>query len=563
LKPTPTSQKLRGGYYTPKRVATFLARWAIQSPKAEVLEPSCGDGTLLEAAAETLIEEGADRSAIARLLHGVEIDHDEAEKAEQRIKALKIPSLPDQIYRGDFFAYCQQHLMGQRLFNVVLEEGRRFDAVIGNPPFIRYQNFPEKSRASALEIMRQAGLHPNRLTNSWVPFLIASTLLLKDGGRLAMVIPAELFQVSYAAETRQFLSDYYNKITLVTFQTLVFEEIQQEVVLLLGERNSSETTGIRTIELEGLEALASFTYPDFSNTELKPMDHSSEKWTQYFLNTEEILFLRSMRYNPTLTLSGQVIAVDVGVVTGENKFFILTQQQADELGVTAYTQKVVSRSAHLKGAIFSHADWTANCEQQVPSLLFNPPPRLTEPLSESARQYIALGEEQGYNRGYKCSIRNPWYAVPSVWTPDAFMLRQVHGYPKLILNQTDATCTDTVHRVRFVGSPDRKVITSAFLNSLTFAFAEVTGRSYGGGVLTFEPTEAENLPLPLANAHQLDLIQLDCLLRQGEIEKVLDITDQVLLREGLGLSYKETRMLRGIWEKLRDRRINRKHKSRE
>jgi adenine-specific DNA-methyltransferase len=77
-------------------------------------------------------------------------------------------------------------------------------------------------------------------------------------------------------------------------------------------------------------------------------------------------------------------------------------------------------------------------------------------------------------------------------------------------------------------------------------------------VLELEPNEAEKLPLPLIGADTLDLQQLDELLREGNISAALDITDTVLLQEGLGLSSAETRMLRAIWQKLRDRRINRK-----
>lgn len=98
----------------------------------------------------------------------------------------------------------------------------------------------------------------------------------------------------------------------------------------------------------------------------------------------------------------------------------------------------------------------------------------------------------------------------------------------------------------------------AFLNSLTFAFSEVIGRSYGGGVLELEPNEAEKLPLPLIGADMLNLEELDTLLRENNISTALDITDRVLLQEGLGLSSEETTMLRAIWQKLRDRRINRK-----
>jgi adenine-specific DNA-methyltransferase len=144
--------------------------------------------------------------------------------------------------------------------------------------------------------MQQAGLRPTRLTNAWVPFIVTSTLLLKQhGGRLAMVIPAELLQVNYASELRLFLTNFYSRITLITFKKLVFESIQQEVVLLLGERDGDTHTGIQTIELEGIDDLRSHKHEDFSFGELKYMDHSRDKWTQYFLDQREIDLLRILR----------------------------------------------------------------------------------------------------------------------------------------------------------------------------------------------------------------------------------------------------------------------------
>lgn len=184
MKLIATYQKLRGGYYTPKPIADFLARWAIQTPTSQVLEPSCGDGALLQAATETLGELGANNNALIHLLHGIEFDPIEARKAGDNIDVLTGLTSTIAIYNGDFFAYCHTHLSDKRYF----------DAIIGNPPFIRYQNFPEEQRNSAFYLMQSAGLHPTRLTNAWVPFLVASTLLLKENGRLAMVIPAELLR---------------------------------------------------------------------------------------------------------------------------------------------------------------------------------------------------------------------------------------------------------------------------------------------------------------------------------------------------------------------------------
>jgi adenine-specific DNA-methyltransferase len=553
MKTIATYQKLRGGYYTPAPIANFLADWAIQSANTQVLEPSCGNGHLLEAACHTFIRQGACRTAIPKLIHGVEFDPQEALKASESISTLtELPLCAihnSTIYSGDFFAYCKAHLADKRLF----------DAVLGNPPFIRYQNFPEEHRDIAFDLMQQGGLHPNRLTNAWVPFLVASTLLLNDHGRLAMVIPAELLQVSYAAELRQFLSQYYKRLTLITFKNLVFEDIQQEIVLLLGERNGADHSGISTVEMNDIHDLSAYKHTIHPITNLKEMDHSSEKWTMYFLEENEIQLIRKLTLDTRLTIARDVIDVDIGIVTGLNEFFVLTKQQVEEYHLTAYTQPLVGRAAQLQGLRLSQVDWEYNVEKKFPTFLLTIPSLPFDHLPVELRRYIKSGENQGMNQGYKCRIRKQWYVVPSIWVPQAFMLRQVHHYPKIILNDALATCTDTIHRVKFRGQGSSQQIVAAFTNSLTFAFSEIFGRSYGGGVLELEPTEAEKLPIPLIGSDMLNLQELDALLRKEDISSVLTITDHMLLKRGLGMSDDDIALLQTIWKKLRDRRLNRKH----
>ena len=513
-----------------------------------MLEPSCGDGNILEAAVGLLIGVGLPKESIPGMLVGVEINHTEARKAISRLNELGVPVSDKQIVMDDFFKYCRQ-CVNAKVY---------FDSVIGNPPFIRYQNLPEELRTVAMELMRSAGLHPNRLVNAWVPFLVGSTLILADRGRLAMVIPAELLQVSYTAELRQFLSRAYSRITLVTFRRLLFEGVQQEVVLFLGEKNGMEKNGIRTFELEDVSDLAVFDQANCSE-ELKPLDHSTEKWTQYFLTTDEIALLRSLRQDSRLKRFGDLADVDVGVVTGLNDFFILSREKALDCGIQRYTAPIVCRSSHISGILFTKHELAANEKRNLPSLLLRVPEIPKEKLFDSLREYVEQGERLGLNKGYKCSIRDPWYVVPSVWTPDAFLLRQIHSHPKLIFNETKATSTDTIHRVRLHEGINGKTLSAAFLNSLTFAFSEVIGRSYGGGVLELEPTEAENLPVPFVGSEKLECESIDQYVRRGAIEQVLDLTDRVLLRENLDLSSNDIEMLRGIWMKLRDRRNERRH----
>jgi adenine-specific DNA methylase len=140
------------------------------------------------------------------------------------------------------------------------------------------------------------------------------------------------------------------------------------------------------------------------------------------------------------------------------------------------------------------------------------------------------------------------------------MLRQIHERPRIIVNETLATCTDTIHRLRCKAGVDIRRLAACAYNSLSFALAEVTGRSYGGGVLELEPSEAENLLIPYDVAQNIDLNKLDELLRNNMPHKALDYCDQILLLDGLGMDLKEVTEFRLIWSNLCQRRAARKRR---
>jgi adenine-specific DNA-methyltransferase len=540
-------EKLRGGFYTPENIAKFITNWAIQAP-GKILEPACGDGIFLKCIVERLERLGIGTSDIPDMVRAIEIVPTEAEKARKRLQLLGVENGERVVQTGDFFGFC---LSG-------LTKKERFDVVVGNPPFIRYQNFLREQREIAMDIMSQAGLHPNRLTNTWVPFLVGSSLLLSENGRIGMVLPAELLQVNYASQVREFLSEYYKKIILVTFKHLVIDGIQEEVVLFLAERKG-KSSSIRVLELKSTEDLKDFDKKLLSS-QIKPTDHSKEKWTLYFLDKDEILLLRKLRESEGITRMGEVLDADVGVVTGDNDFFILSLEEAKKLGILDYTVPIVTRSSHFNGGIiFTQEDLEHNLQNSLPTLLLKIDHKAE--LSDELKAYLKSGEKHGVNKIYKCRIRDPWYVVPSTWVPEGFMLRQIHEYPRIIANRTNATSTDTIHRIKMISNHTIDEVAVATLNSLTFAFSEIMGRSYGGGVLELYPSEIAQLPIPLEGARKLDINRLNRTLKEEGIDTVLNITDEILLHEHLGLTRKEIVLLRDIWQKLRDRRLNRRRNS--
>lgn len=75
----------------------------------------------------------------------------EAQKSKARAANYGLNSTT--ITNADFFSF------------LAANRDERFDVVVGNPPFIRYQNFPKERRELAISMMQEMGLNPNKLTN--------------------------------------------------------------------------------------------------------------------------------------------------------------------------------------------------------------------------------------------------------------------------------------------------------------------------------------------------------------------------------------------------------------
>ncbi len=533
------TNKLRGGYYTPKQITDFITRWTIDKP-GNVLEPSCGDGNFIESVVQRFESLKCD---VKGQLTAVELIKEEIDKAKKRFK----DSLsPRNFINTDFFHYLKKHHYEKPTFS------KPFDFIVGNPPFIRYQDFPEEHREIAFEMMNDLGLPHNRLTNIWVPFLILCSNLLSSHGRMGLVIPAELFQVNYSSSARKFLSEYFDRVSIVTFKKLVFKSIQQEVVILLCERKTRQEKGIRVVELENLEDLETLSIDSFNDIPVKELDHSQEKWIKYFLDQDEIEFLRKIKNSKNYEKLEEYASVDVGIVTGRNEFFMMNHSHVKKWGVGKSIIPVIGKSDQLKGITLSEQRYKVLSESDKKVFMFYP----SIPPNKNEKKYILYGEENGFNLGYKCRIRKNWFVVPSISIPDAFALRQVNHYPKIVLNDTGASSTDTIHRLNFHVNESKPKKVACFINSLTFAFSEITGRSYGGGVMTFEPTEVEELPFVFSE--KVNPYEIDELIQNNEVEKALDLNDKILFLDTGKFSQSEVLKLRNIWKKLRDRRLYRK-----
>lgn len=535
---TAEARKARGAFFTPAELTDFAAEWAIRSREDRLLEPSCGEAAFLISAGKRLEKLGSLHPR-GEQLQGIEIHEVSARSAEAGIASCGFES---RILVGDFFDAAPTEL---------------FDAVIGNPPYVRYQQFTGVSRAKAQRIALKQGVRLPGLASSWAAFVIHAASFLKPGGRLGLVLPAELLTVNYAAPVREFLMRRFAKVRIVLFEGLVFPGVLEEVILLLAE-GTGPTDHCELYQARDLSSLQALSWRSWTP------EYPEQKWIHGLLPPEAARVYTEIRRESGFGELADWGRTDLGIVTGNNRFFTLSRSAVRELKLPTGDLLAISppSSRHLRGLAFTPADWSEMLAEDARVYLFYPD---ADKPSRAARRYIARGEEEGVPEAYKCRVRNPWWKVPLVPVADLFLTYMNHDAPRLVANLAGARHLNSVHGVT-LKSPLRtlgiRALPLGMLNSLTLLGAELVGRSYGGGILKLEPREADQLPLPSpetlqAVAPELGRLQVGSRFRNGELLDVVKRVDRVLLTEYLGMSSKDLASLRQARQSLFDRRVRR------
>lgn len=457
--------------------------------------------------------------------------------------------VPAVVHRSDFFLH---------------EEFGQYDVAVGNPPYVRYQGWTGETRARSREAALRAGVNLTNLASSWAAFTVHAALHLRAGGRLGLVLPAELLTVNYAAPVRRFLLEHFADVTLTLFEDRVFPGVEVEAVLLLADgydpSGQSRTEHMSVHQVRDADGLT-----DLAAARQWTPPAQGGRWSAGLMTADGLATFTQVTDSADFVTLGKWGDTTLGMVTGNNKYFSLSPAKVRELGLVASDVVPLSPpgSRHLRGLSLTASGLRRLGEEGQSTYLFRP---RREP-SSAAWSYIASGEDLDIHGAYKCRVRKPWWRVPLVARADLFLTYMNADTPRISANRAGAYHLNSVHGI-YLKPAHRKdglsLLPVAALNSITLLGAEVVGRAYGGGMLKIEPREADVLPVPspaLVDRQRGALSALRpsiaSMLRSGRLLDAVAAVDDVLLVKGLQLSERALTAARSDHADLTARRIAR------
>lgn len=516
-----SDKKSLGAYYTPGKAARVLANWAIKKPTDIILEPSFGGCEFLISTKERLEQLGNNNPD--RKLYGCDIDPN----AFVFLQSLLPKADTSKHFKQLDFLLTRQHTFPKA------------DVVIGNPPYVSRHNMKEVQREAAWATAELAGITISKKASLWVYFVLHSLNFLKEGGRIAWILPGSFIYADYSVALRSTLINNFSRCLAIELKERLFTQEGTEessvIILCEGYKRSGgseiEIVSASTV-LVAEELIAKWAKSVVVGMKLQQRPLLS------LMSLESSICYQRLLQSPKASKLGDLLDLTIGIVTGDAKFFVLTKKDAEARRLPAVAlQSILSKFAHCQGMELTTEDMHELRDTNKRCLLLDT--RLVTGTDEHLDSYLASYPEIKRLNNKTFIKRTEWHQPDDGVRPDAFFSCMQANGPVLVLNNTGTLCTNSIYRAVFSASTPlakQQVIAVSLQSTFSQFAAEVEGRTYGSGALKLEPSEGKRIALLLPQDFadvSVVFSKIDGHLRSGNREVARQEADAYLISKKL------------------------------
>lgn len=613
-----------GQFYTHPRIAETLSQWAISRPdegigqpsetRPRVLDPACGSGTFTVESYNILNElyGNVDHQELIDGLVAADINRFPLHLTALNLSSQNIQEKTERlhIFHDSFFNIDPET---NRLVNTRIgaseESGEigKFDAVVGNPPYIRQGDLhPNKEHFRAhLSAFGREGYTTyldgsksiSAKSDAYVYFITHATQFLQDGGRLGFIVPNKWLTTRYGESLQQFLFDHYKIEGIVGFTSRAFEDALVDTVLLMIERcedqQEREDTTIPFIRIrESMDAediidtvavdyqTAKGAYmeirdrPAYRVTAVDQsylMDVGPGKLLPYIRAPSEFIELLE---HPSLVPLDDIGDIKRGEMSGAVDFFFVSEEDRQDWNIDDRfllpaiksirdVDSRVVRFEDTKKYFFDIHDYVQQIERDTGGLASDSDlvTRVKNALERDgfsgALAYIEWGEREEHHTGATCKNRDVWFDLGTLEPPEILHPKFFNERVYTIANPDRLMPSNAIDCINIEQSVNSDAMVAFFNSTVYKALLETWGRAEGGGALQLMTYEVSTVPVldvsKLDQEMQVRLADAKDRLIEGDADAQTTIDELVLEILDLEISVER---FRDLYEGMVQRRIS-------
>ena len=508
--------KANGVVYTPHEMAVYLAQEMIavskiESGKITILDPAIGEGELVIAMVEVLLNHGIDERRI--IVHGFERDEKTIDSAQERI-GQAFPRVSVEIEHVDFLDRIET-------FEDV------FDFVIANPPYIRTQILgSEKAQTIANQLQLSGRI------DIYYAFLVHTKKLLKPNGVAGYITSNKFLTIKSGKSVRNYMLENYKIHRITDFgdtklfnasvlpcimvfsngKTSVPEDVKFTTIYETQDANNSD---IYESIFDFIDSSGTFRYADGRSFVTQQGTLSSVKkdalWT--IMSADKKEWLEKVESKTWLHFS-DIGKIRVGIKTTADNVFIGEDWSGPKAGIELLKPLITHRNAgKIVGAdepkwkvLYTHT----SVDGKKKALDINQYPQ--------SKAYLESHYEQLSNRSYLSKANRNWYEIWVPQNPDAFkkrkiVFRDISEEPQFWLDETGSIVNGDCYWIEIYDDvfEDTIYLALAIANSRfveRFYDAKFNTKLYSGK-RRYMSQYVEQFPIPYVNSDEArELIEI-------------------------------------------------------
>jgi hypothetical protein len=378
------------------------------------------------------------------------------------------------------------------------------DLIVCNPPYIRHQHIQQQEKQRLQQLSEKvSGQKISGLAGMHAYFVLLTHAWLKEHGLAIWLVPSEILEVNYGRSIREYLLGNVSleRIHFFDHANGKFDDALVSSCIIVY-RKEAPTNG--TVAITSGDSFASpISQKHITRTRLE----NSDKWSKYLLESD------SKATSTAKKTLGDFFLIKRGIATGNNEFFILDKERALELEVPRqYLRNILPSSRYLpEHTVRFDEDGFLAVEKKYVLLDIDLPLAQIKSDYPKLYGYLLAGMDQGFHESYLTSRRTPWYSQEKR-EPAKFFVRYMNRetknsdglHPIFIKNEADAIATNSYLMLyeKPAGLFDSATSDTELWDILKVGLDKAMyqyGRTYGGGLVKFEPNELKNIPIALEN----------------------------------------------------------------